>query len=414
MLRYAFRNLLHYRTKYAIAFVLIAAFAACLSLSLFAFNGFWKQAAVFARSLGDIIIWVDPASLDAAWRPGTGDEPPSRRLEAEAIAYFEKDLKAERVVATSYIGGEAYAPHGSWNLAATSLDKIRQLLQVDLAEGEFPAEGEVLAPASMRPSVRVGDGITFVFKNSDLIIDSIRLRVSGFFLPTSDTGDLLLATQSQFSRLDENRVCDRYYVFLPGSSGKHPFLRADECKRVHSSFAKFLAGMSSNYGRIGSGYYSASQRHDQSRTLIEFFELIISIFLVALVVVSIATIINVLFITVVDRIRIVGTFMAYGMTRGRAILLLSSEMLVFSLVACTLGLLVALALVDPASRLKFTADNWTIAIILGGKRSLTIVPAIWAVGATYLVGMAIPFAAAAASVAKMIQGEVVGLLHFAK
>ena len=148
--------------------------------------------------------------------------------------------------------------------------------------------------------------------------------------------------------------------------------------------------------------------------MIEFFELIISIFLVALVVVSIATIINVLFITVVDRIRIVGTFMAYGMTRGRAILLLSSEMLVFSLVACTLGLFVAFALVDPASRLKFTADNWTIAVILGGKRSLTIVPAIWAVGATYLVGMAIPFAAAAASVAKMIRGEVVGLLHFAK
>ena len=167
--------------------------------------------------------------------------PPSRRLEAEAIAYFEKDLKAERVVATSYIGGEAYAPHGSWNLAATSLDKIRQLLRVDLAEGEFPAEGEVLAPASMRPSVRVGDGITFVFKNSDLIIDSIRLRVSGFF-STSHTGDLLLVTQSQFFRLDESRVCDRYYVFLPGSMGKHPFLRADECKRVHSSFANSSPG----------------------------------------------------------------------------------------------------------------------------------------------------------------------------
>jgi hypothetical protein len=106
--------------------------------------------------------------------------------------------------------------------------------------------------------------------------------------------------------------------------------------------------------------------------------------------------------------------MAYGMTRRRAILLLSSELLAFSFVACTLGVLVAFAAVDPASRLKFTADNCTIAVILGGKRSLTIVPALWAFGATYLAGMAIPFAAAVAAAAKMIRGEVVGLLHFAK
>jgi ABC-type antimicrobial peptide transport system permease subunit len=299
-------------------------------------------------------------------------------------------------------------------VAATSLEKMRQIAEVDLAEGELPGEGEVLAPISMRSSIKVGDGIIFVFKNSDLILDSLRLRVSGFFLPTSDSTNLIYASQSQFDQLDEKRVCDRYYVYLSGRSGKAAFLSADECKKDYQSFANFLTTMSSNYGHIQSGYYSARQRYDQSKTLIEFFELIILIFLVALVIVAVATIINVLFTTVVDRIRIVGTFMAYGMTRGRAILLLSSEMLVFSFVACTLGLLAALILVDPVSRLKFTADNWTIAVILGGKRSLTVVPALWAVGATYLVGMAIPFAAATASVAKMIRGEVVSLLHFAK
>jgi hypothetical protein len=414
MLRYTIRNVLHYRTKYAIAFVLVFAFAACLALSLFAFNGFWKQAAAYARTWGDITFWVDSSRLDSAWKPAAGGEPPSRRLEREATAFFKSELKAERVVATAYVGGDAYAPRASWKVSVTSLEKARELAQVDLAEGEFPGEGEILAPTSMRGALKVGDGITFVFKNSDLILDSLRFRVSGFFLPTSDTENSIFASQAQFDRLDEKRVCDIYYVFLPGRTGRADFLSSSECRVDYQAFVGFLAKLTGVYGQIPSRYYPASQRYDQSKTLIQFFELIISIFLVALVVVAVATILNVLFTTIVDRIRIVGTFMAFGMTRARAILLLSSEMLVFSFVACTLGLLAALVLVDPVSRLKFTADNWTIAVILGGKRSLTVVPALWAVGATYLVGMAIPFVAAAAAVAKMIRGEVVGLLHFAK
>ena len=362
--------------------------------------------------MGGYHLLGNTTSLDAAGQPGSG--PPSRRLETEAVAFFKKELKAERVVASSYIGGEAYAPRGSWSVAATSLEKMRQLNEVALAEGEFPGDGEALAPTSMRGPIKVGDGITFVFKNSDLILDSLLLRVSGFYLPTSDTANLIFTTQSQFDRLDEGRVCDRYYVFLPAMAGRDAFLGTDECKKDYQSFVGFLAGLSGSSARIESNFYSASQRYDQSKTLIEFFELIISIFLVALVAVSVATIVNVLFITIVDRIRIMGTFMAYGMTRGRAVLLLSSEMLGFSLVACSLGLLAAFVLVDPASSLKFTADNWTIAVILGGKRSLTIVPALWAVGATYIVGMAVPFVASAAAVARMIRGEVVGLLHFAK
>ncbi len=180
-------------------------------------------------------------------------------------------------------------------------------------------------------------------------------------------------------------------------------------------FRGFLAGLSGSSARIESNFYSASQRYDQSKTLIEFFELIISIFLVALVAVSIATIVNVLFITIVDRIRIVGTFMAYGMTRGRAVLLLSSEMLGFSLVACSLGLLAAFVLVDPASSLKFTADNWTIAVILGGKRSLNHRSGALGGRRDLYRRHGCPLrGGSAAAVARMIRGEVVGLLHFAK
>jgi hypothetical protein len=413
--RYAMRNVLHYRTKYSIAFLLIAAFAACLALSLFAFNGFWKQAAVFARAQGDMTIWVYSPSLDWLWsKKGEHGEAPSRSLEREAKAFIMGELDAERVVATSYTGGDLYAPTGSWNVGATILERARQLADVDLAEGKDPSDGEILVSASLRPTVKLGDGLTFVFKNTDTIINSLTFRVSGFFLPTSDSSSLVYMTQDQFDKLDENRVPDQYYVFFKGMGGKRAFLDRIAGTRAFASFRSFLVKQSGGSYTVNSGYYTAEGRYNQSKEIINLFEAIISIFLVALVVVALATIVNVLFITVVDRIKIVGTFMAYGMTRGQAILLLSTEMLVFSFAACTVGILVALAAVGPLSGIKFTADNWTIAVILGGKRSLTIIPALWAIGATYLVGMILPFATATLSVARMLRGEVVGLLHYAK
>lgn len=420
--RYALRNILHYRAKYGIAFLLIAAFAACLALALFAFNGFWRQADEFARSWGDISFFVEPYSLDraqASRRPRQGiatpAKLPSKRLWSEAVTFFKSELKAERVVAMTFVRGDVYAPTGSWGLTATSLERARQLAPVDLAEGSYPRDGELLLPAFARPALKVGDGITFVYKNSDLIIDSLAFRVSGFFLPTGNSSWLMYATEAQVLELDSGLVPDNYFVFFPPRPGKGPFLSQAEYEKDYQAFRTFLFALSGGRGgEINSGYYTAKQRFGESKTLIEFFEIIISIFLLALVIVAAATIVNVLFITVVDRIKIIGTFMAYGMTRRRAILLLSAEMLAFSALACTLGILLALAAIGPVSSLKFTADNWTIAVILGGKRSLTIIPALWAVGATYLVGMVLPFLTSVLSVAKMVKGEIVGLLHYAK
>jgi len=413
MLKYALRNVLHYRSKYAIAFVLISVFSSLLALSLFAFNGFWNQAAIYARSMGDISFSVNQTSLDSVPKPPDG-QPPSKRLEKEAVAFFTKELKAERVVPVASIGGDAYAQNGSWSVAATSLETIRQLFEVDLAEGGFPDENEALLPVSMRSSLKIGDAITFVFKNSDLILDSQRFRVCGFFLPTRNTENLIFLSQSQFSLLDVGRVPGQYFVFLHGRTGRDAFLSAAECKKDYRSFVSFLARLSGYSGKIDSGYYSAGQRYDESKTLIQFFELMVSIFLFTLIVIAVAVIINVVFTSLVDRIKIVGTFLAYGMRHGAAVLLLASEMLVFSAIACSVGLAIAFALVSPLSGLQFTADNWTIAVILGGKRSLTITPALWAVAATYCVGMLVPFLTSAASSARMLRGEIVGLLHYAK
>jgi ABC-type antimicrobial peptide transport system permease subunit len=132
------------------------------------------------------------------------------------------------------------------------------------------------------------------------------------------------------------------------------------------------------------------------------------------VVIAVMTVVNVLFITVVDRIKIVGTFMAYGMTRGRAVFTLAGEMLAFSAIACTLGILAALAASSWLSSLKLMADNSTLLVILGGKRSLSIMPSFAAAAITYAAGMLIPFSAALLAVGKMLKGEIVRLLYFVR
>ena len=150
--------------------------------------------------------------------------------------------------ASSRITISAAKPTRPWELECRSDEprKIRELAEVDLAQGEFPGDGEVLAPASMRSAFKVGDGLTFVFKNADLIIDSLRFRVSGFFLPTSDTANMLFTTQAQFAELDGQRVGDHYYVFFHGRGGKAEFLSSDECKKDYQAFVGFLAKISGN------------------------------------------------------------------------------------------------------------------------------------------------------------------------
>jgi hypothetical protein len=416
MLRYAIRNVLHYRSKYGIAFALIACLAFCLALALFAFNGFWIQAGVYARSWGDIAIWADPAGLDRAepkggWPEG---EAPSQKIERGWPAYFRDEVKATKVVAAAFFGGDGFNKAGRWNFTAMSLEKAQALAEVSLSEGAMPGEGEALVPAPLRRSLGVGDAITFVYKNRDLILNSLTFRISGFYLPTSTYSNYLYLSEAQFAALDEGRTSDVFFVFLPGMGGKRLFLTQPEYQKINDGFRAFLQGLTGPSLHPNTGFETAKDRYAQSREIIEFFELIFSIFLIALVVIALATIVNVLFITLVDRIRIIGTFMAYGMTRRRAILVVSSEMLVFALAACTAGILAALLAAGPASSLRFTADNWTITLILGGKRSLTIEPSWWAVGATYLAGTILPFAAAAFAAAKMLKGEIVGLLHYAK
>jgi|GEM_PF-3439975 len=414
--RYAVRNAVYYRAKYATAFVLIAAFSACLGLALFALNGFWRQAGAYARSWGDITFYANPSMIDEAAVPRAkpGEDSPWRRVEAGLPVFFNDQLKATKYYSASFTSGDAYYKSGTGKISAMDVEKAERAWGVDLAEGAMPEEGEVLVPVGSRASIAIGDALTFVYKNRDTILNSFRFRVSGYYLPSGRNSNFIYLSPGQYAALDEGRPDDTYFVYLANGGTGSDFPSKMEYKKVYDSFRKFIEDCVGNTASRYTGYGTARARYSDSKTIIEFFQLLFGIFLAAFVIVAVATLVNVLFITLIDRIKIVGTFMAFGMRRRSAVFLLASETLVFSLVACTVGVLIALAATGPLSSLKFTADNWTIAVILGGKRTLTILPDLKAVAATYVAGMGIPFAVAALAAAKMLKGDVVRLLHFVK
>jgi hypothetical protein len=413
---YASRNAVHYRAKYSVAFAMIAAFSACLALALFAFNGFWSQAGAYARCWGDITFYANPSMIDlmANAKSKAGPASPWRRIEAGLPAFFKDELKATKYFSGSFVDGDAYYKTGKVNLTAMNVEKAKALWGVDLSEGAMPREGEALVPVSMRKSIAIGDAVTFVYKNRDTILNSFQFRVSGFFLPAGRYSGFLYLDPSQYETLDPGRPDDIYFVYLANGGTGNAFPTKGEYHAAYAALRKFI---STAVGVTASQYVSyetAADRYGESKTIIDFFQLLFGIFLIAIIIVAVATLVNVVFITLIDRIKIVGTFMAFGMRKGRAVILLASETLVFALAACTLGVLAAMAITGPLTGIKFLADNWTIAVILGGKRALTILPDLKAVAATYAAGVGIPFVAAALATSKMLKGDVVRLLHFVK
>jgi ABC-type antimicrobial peptide transport system permease subunit len=413
---YASRNAIYYRAKYSVAFAMIAAFSACLALSLFSFNGFWSQAGAYARSWGDITFYANPSMIDmmATSKAKEKSASPWKSIEAGLPAFFKDELKATKYFSGSFVDGDAYYKTGKLNLTAMNVEKAKALWGVDLSEGAMPREGEALVPVSMRRSIAVGDAVTFVFKNRDTILNSFQFRVSGFFLPAGRYSGFLYLGSAQYEALDPGRPDDVFFVYLANGGSGSSFPTDNEYNKANSAFRRFVWNAAGTTSSQYVGYETAASRYKDSRTIIDFFQLLFGIFLVAIVIVAVATLVNVVIITLIDRIKIVGTFMAYGMRRRRAVLLLASETLVFSLAACTLGVLAALAIAGPLAGIKFLADNWTIAVILGGKRTLTILPDLKAVAATYAAGVGIPFVAAVLAASKMLKGDVVRLLHFVK
>lgn len=400
-LRYALRNALHYRAKYAAAFGLICAVSFILALALFGLRGVQRESAKYARGFGDLEVYAKA-------------ETDLRKLRPAIEGHFEGGGAAKILGLTMPPRGTLFNSRGQWSMNAFQLVELRRFCEVELVEGAFPEEGEIVLPSTFRKKVALGETLTFLFKTQDGILDSRKLRVSGFNVPISILrNSSMLVSRAQFLSMDPGRTePNDYYVFLADSGRSDPnsILNKRSLDPVKAGLEAALksAGVDARVSLL------SLERQTWSKQYIDLFIMVLAIFIAILLIVAAMTVVNVLFLALLDRVRIVATFMSFGMTRPRAILMLACETLAFALAASCLGLALAWG-TSPLIRLyRFDMDNWLIYMLLGDSKRIACLPNPADSLLTLAVGTVLPFLTAIFSIRRILSGELARLLSFKK
>jgi ABC-type lipoprotein release transport system permease subunit len=401
MLSYALRNAIHYRSKYAAAFGLICVIAFLLSLSLFALRGVERESAKYARAYGDVQF------------------ESNERASVPKLAGAAKKILGDSGLAEKWIGitlnssGTIFNARAQQMIQALQMEEMGLFSKIELTEGELPGEGEVALPSGLRRKFAPGQTVTFLFKTQDQILDSRKLRVSGFYAATSQfQNSAMLVNRGQFLDLHPTReVPNLYFVYLKGYGVPgHRVLDEAEFETLKTK----LEGEFKAEGIEAIFYATSIYRFRQSNQFIGLFIMVAVIFIVVLVIIAAMTIVNVLFLAVLDRVRIIATFMSFGMTKGRAIILLSCELLIFALAASGLGLALAAGLSPILPHIRIDMDNWVISMLLGDSRRISSIPNLRDALITLAVGTAFPFVTAVFAIRRLLRGELAQLLSFKK
>jgi len=401
MLKYALRNAIEYRRSYAAVFGLVALSAFLLSLALFTFAGMEAESAKYARAMGD--IQIEALNSES-----------SRLMREDIRAFFAANYPAERWQGMTYSpNGKGFNARGQWWFGAMVLDEIASFPSFALVEGEEPGEGEVLLPSTFREEIPLGESFTFAYKTTVQILDSRRLRVSGFYQRMPQFSNAMIVSRDQFASMHPGLVDPNvYFVYLAayGGPGEKGVIPQAEFELLKSRLVDYcaLSGTEVNV------YDISLRRFRESREFIGLFKLISIVFIAILAVVAVMTIVNALFLTVLERIRIVATFMAFGMTKGAAILLIAAELAFFSAFACAAGLALSLAAARVLPLWTIDTEGWILGMLLGEKRHLTLIPSFRTVLAAFAVGTSIPFATAAIALRRLLGGQPARLLGFKK
>ncbi len=406
MFRYALRNVLHYRRKYAVSFLLILCVSAILALSLFCRAGLMGQAYRYARHLGDIQIYFNAAELEKLESGPLGAE----QAHDEILAWIGKKLETEKLVSISAAFGKIYTASAFNDIVAARIGPVAAFESFVLIAGKEPGEGEVLMPSALAKDYPIGQSLSFAYMDSDQILNSLRLRVSGHYLASQWFEGFMLFSDSGFTELDSGKVDNNFFISLPDSLRKNILLGKDDFEAIKTGFKADFAA----YGDAVTIADMANQNYDSAKELITFFELIIFIFVAVLILISLITIVNVLYLALMDRIRVLASFMAFGMGRGRLILTIAAEMLCFSALASALGIGLALIASGIIPSYRFTLDNYTLIMLLGGQRTMQPLPS-WG---SALISLGIccffPFITALLALRRILRGSLASLLDFKK
>ncbi len=411
--KYLVRNAIHYRKKYAIVFALILALAFCLTLTSYFYAGELASSVRYARFMGDMQFDVDYDANDLAHEELSLDE--KRALCDDLSAHF-KAGNPYSYHEISVVPGKAMSGSTSESVAAMDYRVARDVYGVTVYRGAAPGPGEICLPKNLEKTIKVGDAVSFVYKDSDQVFGSETLAVSGFYLRVDACEGMAFVDGETLAALDPGRLPRRFVVFDEPRETPLPLMTEGESaarKGAIEDIARSYFG-DLDFVRAHTETRSAYDTYREARDIVDFFLVILAVFIACLCVVSSISIVNVLFVTVINRVRIVGMMFSFGLGRKRGIALLAAEILAFGAVASVFGIAIATAAARLVEKIPMVNDNDMLATLLGGGTTLPMLVGWESIALTLAAGVVMPFLVSSLSIRKILKGEVIDLIQKAR
>jgi ABC-type lipoprotein release transport system permease subunit len=169
-----------------------------------------------------------------------------------------------------------------------------------------------------------------------------------------------------------------------------------------------------DFARAHSELTSAYDAYRQAQELVGFFVSLLSVFIICLCVVCSISIVNVLFVPIIDRVKIVGMMFSFGLGRFQGFALLAAEVFLFGIVATAAGIVLAIGLSGVVNRIPIMSNNEMVSTLLGGGSTLPMLVSWESILVTLFIGTFLPFLISLMSVKTILKGEIIALIQRAR
>jgi hypothetical protein len=411
--KYLARNAIHYRKKYAVVFTLILSLGFCLTLTAYFYSGELASSIQYARLSGDVQLDVDYGAYDVSHKELSG--PDKAALRENLTEYFRKG-SPYAFSEIPIIPGKVMSGSSSEELSIMGMRSAREVYRARVYSGKEPGLSEICLPKDLAKTMKIGDAVSFVFRDSDQIYSSETFTVSGFVLPAEACEGMAFIDDETLLALDPGLIPRRFVVFDSPRYASVPLMSEAESLSRKAAIETIVTERfgDADFVRAHTEMRTAFDNYRDARDIVDFFLAILVVFIVCLCVVSSISIVNVLFVTVIDRVKIIGMMFSFGLGRTRGTLLLSAEVLVFAAVASLAGIALATVAAFRIGAVIVTSDNKMLETLLGGSESIPMLIG-WQSGAlTIAAGAIIPFLVSSLTIRKILKGEIVTLIQRAR
>ena len=401
---------MYYRKKYAIVFALILVLGFCLTLTSYFYAGELENAIRYARAMGDIQLDIEYDANDISHDELSRDDKVA--MHDDLVDHFMK-ANPYRFYEISIVPGKVMSGSTCESISMMDFAVARDVYGVTVYRGKEPGPGEVCLPKNLEKTMAVGDAVSFVYKDSDQVYGSETFTVSGFYPLIDACEGMAFIEADAVVALDLARIPQRFVAFDAPRDEILPLMKKDESVARKGSLETIIGERFGDidFVRAHAELRSAYDNYLSARDIVDFFLVVLAVFIACLCVVSSISIVNVLFVTVIDRVRIIGMMFSFGLGKKRGVMLLSAEILTFAVIASAVGIALATAAAVYVSKIPIKSGNDMLATLLGGSSTLPMLIDWRSVSLTLVAGVVIPFVVSSLSIRKIVKGEIIGLIQ---